>query len=153
MKLTIENINKIQKAEIKLNGLTVIAGANSSGKSTVGKLLFSMVKSMANANILNHQSKEKKLEKRINNLYTRANGCFRRYTESGMDSIFPLPSSKMSEQLQALSDEESVNKYLQNILNWIDGKELTPRIKSLFEEDVDNIRIALGDNRAANVAS
>ena len=82
MKLKIRNINKIKTADIKLDGLTVIAGANSSGKSTVGKLLFSMVKSQANAEFLNHQSKEEKLRKRVEELYKRANGCFSRYDDA-----------------------------------------------------------------------
>ena len=153
MKLKIENINKVQKAEIKLDGLTVIAGANSSGKSTVGKLLFSMIKSMENANILIHQSKEKKLEKRVRELYSRASGCFQRHIYTDIDTVFPLPSVRMVEQLQALEDKESVDNYLDNILSWVDNKELSPRLKSLFAEDVDNIRIAMGDSRAANIAS
>lgn len=32
MRLKIHNINKVQEADVKLDGLTVIAGANSSGK-------------------------------------------------------------------------------------------------------------------------
>lgn len=153
MKLKIENINKVRKAEIKLDGLTVIAGANSSGKSTVGKLLFSMIKSMENANILIHQSKEKKLEKRVRELYSRASGCFQRHNDPEIDSVLPLPFTRMVEQLQTLEDRESIDNYLDNILSWVDTKELSPRLKSLFAEDVDNIRIALGDSRAANVAS
>ena len=49
MHLKIENILSIKKANINLNGLTVIAGANDSGKSTVGKALFCLVKSIAMA--------------------------------------------------------------------------------------------------------
>jgi len=44
MKLKIENIGMIRSADIKLDGLTVIAGENDTGKSTVGKLIFSLVK-------------------------------------------------------------------------------------------------------------
>lgn len=153
MKLIIKNINKVQNAEIKLEGLTVIAGANGSGKSTVGKLLFSMIKSMVNANVLIHQSKERKLEKRVRELYVRANGCFARQNDQEVDTIFPLPFYRMVEQLQALADAESVDKYLDHLLSWIESKELSPRVKSLFAEDIDNIRIALGDSQAANVAS
>lgn len=42
MKLTLENIGKIKNADICLNGITVIAGENNTGKSTVGKALFSV---------------------------------------------------------------------------------------------------------------
>ena len=78
MRLKIRNINKVQNAEIKLDGLTVIAGANSSGKSTVGKLLFTMIKSIANTDAPGKQSRERKLKKRVEALYKRVNGCFSR---------------------------------------------------------------------------
>lgn len=44
MKLKLENIGMIRYADIKLDGLTVIAGENDTGKSTVGKLIFSLIK-------------------------------------------------------------------------------------------------------------
>lgn len=40
MKLYLENFAKIKKADIELNGITVIAGPNNTGKSTVGKALY-----------------------------------------------------------------------------------------------------------------
>ena len=42
MQLGLENIGKIRQAFIELNGLTVIAGKNDTGKSTVSKALFAM---------------------------------------------------------------------------------------------------------------
>jgi predicted ATPase len=44
MELQLKNIGMIKEANVKLNGLTVIAGENDTGKSTVGKALFSIVK-------------------------------------------------------------------------------------------------------------
>ena len=41
MKLHIENFAKISSADILFDGLTVIAGDNNTGKSTVGKVLYS----------------------------------------------------------------------------------------------------------------
>uniref|UniRef100_C5D929 Endonuclease GajA/Old nuclease/RecF-like AAA domain-containing protein n=1 Tax=Geobacillus sp. (strain WCH70) TaxID=471223 RepID=C5D929_GEOSW len=43
VKLAFTNIGMVEKAEIELNGLVCIAGENDTGKSTVGKLLFSIV--------------------------------------------------------------------------------------------------------------
>ena len=40
MILTLKNIGKIAGASVELNGITVIAGENNTGKSTVGKVLF-----------------------------------------------------------------------------------------------------------------
>lgn len=45
MKLTVENIGKIHRSEIRLDGLTVIAGPNNSGKSTLGEALFALANS------------------------------------------------------------------------------------------------------------
>ena len=39
MKLKIRNFAKILKADIQINGITIIAGNNNIGKSTVGKIL------------------------------------------------------------------------------------------------------------------
>ncbi|MDE7388687.1 MAG: hypothetical protein K2M97_05480, partial [Muribaculaceae bacterium] len=49
MKLRLHNILKIESAEIELGGLTVLTGENNSGKSTVGKVLFSVLKAVNNA--------------------------------------------------------------------------------------------------------
>lgn len=46
MRLSINNFAKIKKADILVDGITVIAGENNTGKSTIGKILFSMFNSM-----------------------------------------------------------------------------------------------------------
>ena len=45
MNLKISNIGKIKTADIALNGITIIAGDNNTGKSTVGKILFGVFNS------------------------------------------------------------------------------------------------------------
>ena len=42
MRLTLKNIGKIENADVKIDGITIIAGENNTGKSTVGKILFSV---------------------------------------------------------------------------------------------------------------
>lgn len=153
MKLKVHNINKVQDADIKLEGLTVIAGSNGSGKSTIGKILFSMIKSLNYAQNNFDQSKEKKLKKRIDELYSRISGCFNRFNSKDMESIFPVPSYALMERLMALEDEDSIENYLEKMQEWIESQEITPRMQSLFAKDIDNIRIALGDSEAADIAS
>lgn len=51
MKLKLNNIGIIKEAEIKIDGLTVIAGKNDSGKSTVGKVLFTLIKTISQSKI------------------------------------------------------------------------------------------------------
>lgn len=45
MRLQLRNIGKLSYANIELNGITVIAGENDTGKSTVGKTLYSIFNS------------------------------------------------------------------------------------------------------------
>lgn len=47
MKLNIKNFAKIKNADILIDGITVIAGENNTGKSTVGKILFSLYNSIS----------------------------------------------------------------------------------------------------------
>lgn len=44
MKLKVENFQKIKEANIDLNTITLIAGGNDSGKSTLSKILYSIIK-------------------------------------------------------------------------------------------------------------
>ncbi len=48
MELTLKNIGKVRTASIALDGITVIAGENNTGKSTVGRALFSIFNSFSN---------------------------------------------------------------------------------------------------------
>ena len=47
MKLTMKNIGVIRDAEIQLDGITVLAGFNGTGKSTTSKALYSVIASYA----------------------------------------------------------------------------------------------------------
>lgn len=42
MKLSIRNVGKLKEADVEINGITVITGENDTGKSTVGKVLWSV---------------------------------------------------------------------------------------------------------------
>lgn len=48
MKLILKNIGKILNASVEINGITVIAGENNTGKSTVGRALFAVFNSFYN---------------------------------------------------------------------------------------------------------
>lgn len=153
MKLKINNINKVKEAAINMNGITVIAGANGSGKSAVGKLLFSMVKAVSNAEEVKGQSTSKRLKKAVDELYKRVGLSFGRVNDEQIRELFPLPSLRMVEKLEAISDDsDSINLYLGELQKAIVSMELAPRIKVKFEEDIDNIRIAMGNSPAADVA-
>lgn len=59
MKISLENIGKVRKAEIELRGLTVITGENNSGKTTVGKVLFSLL------NVISDHDRKAEIDQKI----------------------------------------------------------------------------------------
>ncbi len=70
MLLELKNISAIKEANVKLDGLTVIAGENDTGKSTVGKALFSIIKAdnivCSNKNKIKNISPKSILATRLN---------------------------------------------------------------------------------------
>lgn len=48
MKLSLRNVGKIAEAEVEIKGITVIAGENNTGKSTIGKSLYCLFKAFNN---------------------------------------------------------------------------------------------------------
>ena len=67
MQLTFRNIGKIKEANVKLDGITVIAGENNTGKSTVGKVLYSVFNSFYRIQEQIYNEKADSIEKAINN--------------------------------------------------------------------------------------
>lgn len=79
MELRLKNIGMIEDACVKLNGLTVLAGENDTGKSTLGKALFALIKA---DNIAFKQKATQQKAKEI--LATRVNLIFdRNITQNG----------------------------------------------------------------------
>lgn len=48
VKIRLQNIGKFTEAEIELKGITVVTGANNTGKSTMGKALYCIFHSLYN---------------------------------------------------------------------------------------------------------
>lgn len=69
MKLKISNFAKIEEADIKIDGITVICGENDTGKSTISKILFSIF----NYDIFKNKRIEKDLKDKIFNILRKIN--------------------------------------------------------------------------------
>lgn len=63
MQLNLNNVAKVKEATIHVNGITVIAGENNTGKSTIGKILFGMFNSMCNINEKVEKEKYDRIQK------------------------------------------------------------------------------------------
>lgn len=71
MKISVSGLGKISGADISFDGLTVIAGENDTGKSTIGKLIFSIVKALSRYEQDLNESKIKQVFREIEDIYFR----------------------------------------------------------------------------------
>ncbi|WP_323667104.1 AAA family ATPase [Pectobacterium punjabense] len=69
MKVTVKNFGTIAEAEVHIGGLTVITGENDTGKSTIGKILFSIVKAISRYEEDLAEDKEDRITSIIERLY------------------------------------------------------------------------------------
>lgn len=69
MKLRLKNVGKIKEADIKFDGITVIAGENNTGKSTVGKVLFCIYHSFYRMEEQIKLERQKTIARTIDNFY------------------------------------------------------------------------------------
>jgi len=69
MQLQLKNIGMIKEADVKIDGLTVIAGENDTGKSTVGKIIFCIIKATSRYKEDFNESKIYKIEDKLDRLF------------------------------------------------------------------------------------
>lgn len=69
MKIRLRNIGIIKDSTIELNGLTVITGRNCSGKTTVGKALYSLVEATSDLNSRANEDKSHYIFRRLDDIY------------------------------------------------------------------------------------
>ena len=69
MNLKIKNIGIVKQADVRLDGLTVIAGENDTGKSTIGKMMFAIVKAVSRYEQDLNESKEHNVKRLMEEIY------------------------------------------------------------------------------------
>lgn len=117
MKLVIENIGKIKKAEFDFRGITVIAGNNNTGKSTVGKVLYSFFNSLQN---VSEKVENQRYEERCDALQAyMTNEIYSSFEPSDESNrirrIFSALKFKIPEDLD-LRDKSEVKKWVASAL-------------------------------------
>lgn len=122
MKLHIENIAKIEKADIKIDGITVLAGENSTGKSTVSKVLYCIYETFYN--LESKIIREKKSS--LSNLLERN---LRRKVSASVEDEELEFSSYIS-----LSDLREITDMIMAISKNLPSEEYTKNIKACLEK-------------------
>lgn len=117
MELTLENIGIIKKANITIDGLTVIAGYNDTGKSTIGKVLFSIIKSISRYKEDLEEDKEKNIKQLVDKIYFILRRKINFNEDTKIKDMF-YPISFMEDIIK--SNIEAINKRI----DFIDNKNI-----------------------------
>lgn len=154
MKLKIRNINKVSEADINIDGLTVIAGVNSTGKSTIGKILFSMVKAWNNAYETHGEIRTQKLNKEIDDLYDLLNEYLFTIDDKteGKDSVtswFPLPVSAFRKKMESYVASAAFAQMKIEYSVFFDSISMDENTQAAFIKKLENIYILTSDGNGA----
>lgn len=123
MKLEFSNIGKFSKAEIEVNSITIVAGENDTGKSTIGKVLFAIFQSFYKIENKLREDKVVSVRKILNSgdLYTY-------YLENSSNNSFSSLVEDLSRKI--------VNQYTHM---GREGIETIPELKEIFGENYEEI--------------
>ena len=137
MKLSLKNIGKIREATVELNGITVIAGGNDTGKSTVGKALYCLFNSLYQMSNRIIKERENSIEKVLNNSKS---------FQFRLNAI-ELPSIILNKREECLENEKLLKniiiQYRDDIFNekvdQDDILEVTKRVQNILNISDDDI--------------
>ena len=160
MKLILKNIGLLKDAELELSRLSLIAGENDNGKSTVGKVIFCLVKAINRYREDLEESKEYRIEEEFRNVFFFLRTLSNESYEFKSDTLRTLQSSEydFSTKIDALNQiiDELKNSFLETetlhqfinlrdkILAMIEKPEDT---RELMENALNKVFVAEFDSR------
>jgi ABC-type Mn2+/Zn2+ transport system ATPase subunit len=132
MEVKIYGIGPIEKATIKVNGLTILAGLNDSGKSTIGKLLFALTKAISRYEEDLRENRAEKITRIVENIYFR----LRRYM---INLSFPIEIRELFLPPYFIRDlkvkkEGAIEKRIKYIRHYIKEPEIREEFLQMLNE-------------------
>ncbi|MCI5668713.1 MAG: ATP-binding protein [Oscillospiraceae bacterium] len=133
MRLKINNIGKISNADIEFNGITVVAGENNTGKSTISKVLYSIFNS-------NYHSEEYIAKQKIDRVNWTVFNALRTHSSNSYDHVFRINRNKSFMQFieKLLSYNGNDDGLLSEIKNFVTEKTNDTDFR-IRESNVDEI--------------
>lgn len=176
MKLSIRNVGKLKEADVEIKGITVIAGENNTGKSTIGKVLFSIFQSLYKLDDQIIREKRNTIKHNLELLYVHATGSFFNNVEfkeiideiliEGSKYDIEILKNKILEFISNNSEktkneipEEPVKRifdllkipkksFVLAILNRNFSNEFNNQITNIYTELVGNIKLKIQDKES-----
>ena len=113
MKIILNNIARVQHAEVEIEGISVISGYNGTGKSTVCKALYATSQAFGRLNKSVLQSRENSIKNSIDEWESKSRTDSMPFWEECSDNFFNL-LEQMKVSIEDLSDED-LPKLLQKV--------------------------------------
>lgn len=109
MKLILQNIGLLKHAEITLHKLCVIAGENDNGKSTIGKIVFCIVKAINRYREDLQESKDFLVHEKIEEVYFLIRAALKLTNQNALDVLRQIrmpvrPRASIEHQLKSLDE-------------------------------------------------
>lgn len=150
VELSVENFKAVKKADIALNGITVVSGINGCGKSSLSQLLYysfyyanhfnEIVDSVLNDELLRYVEVLRQIEREVNGL-TSVNSIILRYVSVAdkmkyLQYVESLFTSFLSYRdfVYSQKDEDIMNSF----------KRIVRIIKNMFDDSLDDLDKLLG---------
>lgn len=150
MKLSLKNIGKIDKATVEIDGITVIAGENNTGKSTVGRALFSVFNSFCGINEQIRLERMESIEGIIDLAYRNVTNKFiRTFVTGEIAQNIILRMDRFKNDARLIKDEiaHSIMRYDESFEKYLDNSDIDEyalRIKELLNvEDAEIFKSVL----------
>ena len=132
MRLTLENIAKVRKADVEINGITVIAGENNTGKSTVGKALYSAFNSLSHVENQIREERVRTISNFLDGLYLRAKQDYINISATNRRAI----AERLIENYYEQSNQV---EYIKSVIVSFLSKEVEQDTEALKSKEVDEI--------------
>lgn len=138
MEIRLTNVAKIESASLKLDGITVIAGNNNTGKSTIGKTVFSLFNSLVNIDEKIEIQKEQMIVRLLRQEVEQ--GLFRYEKDGYYTRISPLQLREYAAEICSKEDLESCREILNRFSRYITKKNKDENVVEKMLAEVDRIR-------------
>lgn len=158
MKLYLKNIGKVKQASVELNGITVIAGENNTGKSTIGRTLFALFRSFFN---IDRRIEEERINSIVNILKEPFKGTVPSLYYKSLDFISIAQNIIFSKEnyqkdKQLLKQDlikfilDSINMFPNELETLLSNSDIISRIQiSLNISDTDLLKLFLKKSLSA----
>lgn len=130
MKLSLKNIGKIKEGIVEINGITIIAGVNNTGKSTVGKTLYSIFNSFYN---IESQIKKERVQ----------------IVENLLDMMYRNSTNRLTSRVDTFDIAENI---IDNINNYLSQPEMLKNeiMNSIIQYDENFEKVLANENDIIN---